>query len=235
MSRRTLDTVPAPPQSGVMTATLNKPHTLARLLAARPARRDGHSQRHAGLLLRWRPVPRSCRRHRITPGAWRRKARTFSTSARSRPGPMAECKPVSARGRACASCAGAARGGAARPAGLDRHHQGEGRRLGARARRHDPERRVGPAARSPTWRASLPSTASRLIVMHNRDDADPALDIMADVKEFFARSLEIAARAGIARDQIVLDPGRRLRQDAGAKHHDDRAARASCARSACRC
>jgi len=38
-------------------------------------------------------------------------------------------------------------------------------------------------------------------------DVDPALDIMADVKDFFARSLEIAARAGIARDRIVLDPG----------------------------
>ena len=30
---------------------------------------------------------------------------------------------------------------------------------------------------------------------------------MADVKAFFARSLEIAARAGIARERIVLDPG----------------------------
>jgi len=46
-----------------------------------------------------------------------------------------------------------------------------------------------------------------VIVMHNRHDVDPALDIMADVKDFFARSLEIAARAGIARDRIVLDPG----------------------------
>jgi dihydropteroate synthase len=46
-----------------------------------------------------------------------------------------------------------------------------------------------------------------VIVMHNRDAADPALDIVADVIAFFARSLEIAARAGIARDSIVLDPG----------------------------
>ena len=63
-----------------------------------------------------------------------------------------------------------------------------------------------------------------VIVMHNREAADPALDIMADVKAFFARSLDIAARAGIARERIVLDPGHRLRQDAGAEHHDDRAA-----------
>jgi dihydropteroate synthase len=44
-------------------------------------------------------------------------------------------------------------------------------------------------------------------VMHNRVDVEPGLDIMADVKDFFARSLDIAARAGIAREQIVLDPG----------------------------
>jgi dihydropteroate synthase len=45
------------------------------------------------------------------------------------------------------------------------------------------------------------------IIMHNRDAADPAIDIIADVCAFFERSLDIAARAGIARDQLVLDPG----------------------------
>lgn len=46
-----------------------------------------------------------------------------------------------------------------------------------------------------------------VIVMHNRDSADPAIDIVADVNSFFSRSLEIADRAGIRRDMIVLDPG----------------------------
>jgi dihydropteroate synthase len=46
-----------------------------------------------------------------------------------------------------------------------------------------------------------------VIVMHNREAADPAIDIVADVTAFFLRSLEIAARAGIARENIVLDPG----------------------------
>jgi len=46
-----------------------------------------------------------------------------------------------------------------------------------------------------------------VIIMHNRDSADAAIDIVADVTAFFARSLEIAARAGIAREMIVLDPG----------------------------
>jgi dihydropteroate synthase len=46
-----------------------------------------------------------------------------------------------------------------------------------------------------------------VIVMHNRETADPTIDIVAEVTTFFERSLEIAARAGIARDRIVLDPG----------------------------
>jgi len=45
-----------------------------------------------------------------------------------------------------------------------------------------------------------------VIVMHNRDKAD-APDIMADIHGFFERSLAIAARAGIPRERIVLDPG----------------------------
>jgi dihydropteroate synthase len=46
-----------------------------------------------------------------------------------------------------------------------------------------------------------------IVVMHNRNSADPAIDIIADVMAFFSRSLEIAAHAGIKRDRIVLDPG----------------------------
>jgi dihydropteroate synthase len=46
-----------------------------------------------------------------------------------------------------------------------------------------------------------------VIIMHNREAADPSIDIMSDIVAFFARSLEIAARAGISRDKIVLDPG----------------------------
>jgi dihydropteroate synthase len=46
-----------------------------------------------------------------------------------------------------------------------------------------------------------------VVIMHNRDTADPDIDIIAEVDEFFSRSLEIAWTAGIARDRIVLDPG----------------------------
>ncbi len=58
--------------------------------------------------------------------------------------------------------------------------------------------------------AMAPLVAERdvpLVIMHNREAADPAIDIMADIEAFFARSLDIAARAGIARARIMLDPG----------------------------
>ena len=74
-----------------------------------------------------------------------------------------------------------------------------------------------------------------VIVMHNREAADPALDIMADVKAFF---VALARYRGARRHRARAHRARsrhRLRQDAGAEHRDDRAARRSCARSACRC
>jgi dihydropteroate synthase len=46
-----------------------------------------------------------------------------------------------------------------------------------------------------------------VIIMHNRDEADAGIDIMRDIADFFARSLAIAAKAGISPDHIVLDPG----------------------------
>ena len=46
-----------------------------------------------------------------------------------------------------------------------------------------------------------------VVVMHNRDAVDPRLNIIRDISDFFARSLDIAGRAGIKRERIVLDPG----------------------------
>jgi dihydropteroate synthase len=46
-----------------------------------------------------------------------------------------------------------------------------------------------------------------IIIMHNREHADPAIDIMQDIANFFIRSLDIAAKARISSDRIVLDPG----------------------------
>jgi dihydropteroate synthase len=46
-----------------------------------------------------------------------------------------------------------------------------------------------------------------VIIMHNRERADPSLDIIVDIASFFTRSLEIAEAAGVERRNIVLDPG----------------------------
>jgi dihydropteroate synthase len=46
-----------------------------------------------------------------------------------------------------------------------------------------------------------------VVVMHNRERVDADIDIMRDIADFFARSLEIAERAGVSRGNIALDPG----------------------------
>ena len=51
------------------------------------------------------------------------------------------------------------------------------------------------------------AAGAAVVVMHNRETADPALDIVADMEAFFDRSLAIAARAGIAERHLILDPG----------------------------
>jgi dihydropteroate synthase len=61
--------------------------------------------------------------------------------------------------------------------------------------------------RDPDMARVVADHGTPIIIMHNRDEADPTIDIIAVVTEFFSRSLEIAWQAGITREQIVLDPG----------------------------
>jgi dihydropteroate synthase len=61
--------------------------------------------------------------------------------------------------------------------------------------------------RDPDMAGVIALRGAPVIVMHNRDAADPAIDIMADIGAFFDRSLAIAAKAGIPEAHIVLDPG----------------------------
>jgi len=61
--------------------------------------------------------------------------------------------------------------------------------------------------RDPDMAPVVAAHGAPVIIMHNRETVDPAIDIVADVTAFFERSLAIAARAGIARERIVLDPG----------------------------
>lgn len=45
------------------------------------------------------------------------------------------------------------------------------------------------------------------VVMHNRNEVDESLDIIADMLTFFEKALETADKAGVKRERIVLDPG----------------------------
>ena len=61
--------------------------------------------------------------------------------------------------------------------------------------------------RDPGMAGLLAARHCPVVIMHNRDRADPGIDIMADVAGFFTRSLDLAAKAGISRENLVLDPG----------------------------
>jgi dihydropteroate synthase len=61
--------------------------------------------------------------------------------------------------------------------------------------------------RDPGMASLLAQRHAPVIIMHNRDSADGSIDIMRDIAGFFERSLEVAAKAGISPDNIVLDPG----------------------------
>ncbi len=61
--------------------------------------------------------------------------------------------------------------------------------------------------RDPDMAPAVAETGMGVVVMHNRDDIDPARDVVDDMRRFFDVSLDIAARAGIAGERIILDPG----------------------------
>jgi dihydropteroate synthase len=61
--------------------------------------------------------------------------------------------------------------------------------------------------RDPGMADAVAETGSAVVIMHNRDKADPAIDILDDLQRFFERSLNLAAGAGVPFSRILLDPG----------------------------
>jgi dihydropteroate synthase len=61
--------------------------------------------------------------------------------------------------------------------------------------------------RDPGMADAVAETGSAVVIMHNREEKDPAIDILDDVERFFERSLNLAARAGVPFSRILLDPG----------------------------
>ncbi|MCV9940353.1 dihydropteroate synthase [Boseaceae bacterium BT-24-1] len=63
------------------------------------------------------------------------------------------------------------------------------------------------AQRDPAIAGIAAHHGAPIILMHNREEVDPGLDILADVMGFLERSIAIAVQAGVPRSQIVVDPG----------------------------
>jgi dihydropteroate synthase len=61
--------------------------------------------------------------------------------------------------------------------------------------------------KDPAMADVVAESGAALVIMHNRESIDPDLDVQADLKRFFDRSLKLADRAGIFRSRILLDPG----------------------------
>lgn len=61
--------------------------------------------------------------------------------------------------------------------------------------------------KDPAMADTVAETGAAVVVMHNRDNTDPDLDILADMKRFFEASLRLAENAGIPRHHVILDPG----------------------------
>jgi len=61
--------------------------------------------------------------------------------------------------------------------------------------------------RDPAMAETVASAGAAVVVMHNRETADPDIDIVEDMLGFFERSLKLAERAGVERRKIILDPG----------------------------
>jgi dihydropteroate synthase len=55
--------------------------------------------------------------------------------------------------------------------------------------------------------AVVAQSEAAVVITHNRAERDGSVDIFADMRRFFDRSLALAAQAGIRSEAIILDPG----------------------------
>jgi dihydropteroate synthase len=61
--------------------------------------------------------------------------------------------------------------------------------------------------RDPAMAEVAAASGAAVIIVHNRIEKDPSIDILSDIRRFFDRSLGLAAKAGIVRELLILDPG----------------------------
>jgi dihydropteroate synthase len=61
--------------------------------------------------------------------------------------------------------------------------------------------------KDPAMADAIAVAEAAVVIMHNRAEKDSTIDIIADIRRFFAQSLMLADKAGIPRTRIILDPG----------------------------
>ena len=158
-------------------------------------------------------------------------------SATHRP-PAGRCRRGDRAGRA----ARRARRRRARRARVGRHLQAGGRARGDRRRRHGSST-TSAACATRRWPSVCAQTGAALVLMHTRAAPARAPAGPRPLRRHHRRGARLPARArrawrvarGVAPEQLILDPGPGLRQDARA---DDRAAGAAsraCTSSGVRC
>ncbi|AZQ69352.1 dihydropteroate synthase [Silicimonas algicola] len=54
---------------------------------------------------------------------------------------------------------------------------------------------------------AMAETGAIVVLMYNRLDVDPDRDVMADMRMFLDRSMDLATRAGVLPERILVDPG----------------------------
>ena len=115
--------------------------------------------------------------------------------------------PVSARGGTVADPAGdRSAGGGWREPHFGRHLSRRDGAAGGAAGAHIVNDVHG-LQREPDIARVAADTGAGLVIMHTGRDREKTPDVIADQFLFLERSLEIAREAGVADEQIVLDPG----------------------------
>jgi dihydropteroate synthase len=61
--------------------------------------------------------------------------------------------------------------------------------------------------KDPAMAETVANAEAAIAIVHNRAEKDDALDVIADLRRFYDRSLRLAEAAGIPSCHIILDPG----------------------------
>jgi dihydropteroate synthase len=61
--------------------------------------------------------------------------------------------------------------------------------------------------KDPAMASVVAEAGAAVVIMHNREKVEPEIDIAEDMERFFERSLDLARRAGVPENHVLLDPG----------------------------